>query len=293
MKRILPLLLFAALASASAFAQPTQIAPGVDDGGGGGGGGTRPGPTVYQLTDHHGPRMPYAKVVYIFWGTLPYGYAAELQAYRDLSGGMTSHMGMLGQYGTPQGSLTGSQADVFDPSEPPLEVTDGLAQAEVAKYFAGRYDNNAIYLVVFGDGHYLVYRDGETSCGGPSPFLCAYHESYRDAASNMDVKYAVIPFASCDTCKFNALGVVANDVQNAEIVTIHEVREAITDPVYGATWIDQADYEADDKCSPFASPSNVFYIRTPAGPLDTPYWHPGHTYFFQKEWSNSARGCVN
>src|ERR1051325_4643272 len=275
MKRLLILILFAT----SAFAQLT--APEIDPNGPGGTGGNLSSQPL--LVDHNGPRMPNAKVVYIFWGTHPPGYASELQAFRNEEGGMYSNMGMLQQYGAAQGSLRSAQPDIFDPAEPPVFTDDSSSQAEVAKWFAGNYDANTIYVLIIPNGH-LVSGRVLSACGAQTVTMCAYHQSFHDDGSNIDVKYVVIPFAFCQDCKVNAAGIAATDVQNAEVYTIHEVREAMTDPVYLKTWYDEDNEEADDKCAFGRDPSNVFSKHTIPGPNDTPYYHPSRFFFFQKEW---------
>jgi hypothetical protein len=286
MKRALILLLFIALIATGAIAQPTAIDTDPNAPGGTGGGGNLA--SQPQLVDHGGAKMPYAKVVYIFWGTFPPGYASELQAFRKEEGGMVSHMGMLAQYKAWQTSLIGPQADVFDTTEPPIFSGDFEVRGEVAKWFADRYDTNAIYVVILSSGHVAMTRKGSESCGGQTVKMCAYHESYKDPASGIDVKYAVIPYAFCSACQVHAPdGTAANDVQNAEVFVIHEVREAMTDPIYLTAWYDSNNDEGDDKCA-----SEIFYKHTIPGPNDTPYYHPSRFFFFQKEWSNEYRGCV-
>jgi hypothetical protein len=286
MKRTLSLIALSLLFSLAASAQisPTVIVPPPSTGAGGGSGG--------DLKDHGGAKLSYAHLVYIFWGTFPYGYTAEMQTYRDLSGGMSSHLGMLAQYGTPQTTLTPSQADVFDATEPPATVTDADAQAEVRRQFGGQFDPKTVYVLLLPPDH-LSTKDGRTSCTG----FCGYHFYFLDSASGKYVQYAVIPYVdpSCGTCSVHTADLVqANDVQSAEVWTLHEVREAITDP-QRHTWYDDAGNEADDKCqfNPNDPASDhIFYMITPAGPNDTPYYHPGHTFFFQREWSNSTHSCV-
>ncbi|HEV7923510.1 MAG TPA: hypothetical protein VGR02_22220 [Thermoanaerobaculia bacterium] len=292
MKRALALFLFTALAATGAFAQLTAPETDPNATGGSDGGGSN---FLFQpqLKDHGGQRLAYAKVVYIFWGPLPAGYASELVAFRNEYGGMAEHMGMLAQYGAPQSALTGSQADVFDPVVPPRATDDSSVQAEVGKHFAGRYDTNAVYVVVIASGHYAVYRNGDTSCYGGQFRLCAYHQSYRDSASGIDVKYAVIPYADCEECRVHAPdGIYASDAQNAEVNIVHEVREAMIDPIYLTAWYDDNHAEGDDKCAFGVQPDNVFYRHTIPGANDAPSYHPSRFFFFQKEWSNASHGCV-
>lgn len=249
---------------------------------GGGGGGS----TSSDVTYHGGPVMAYAKVVYLFWGNT--GYNAELQGYRDFYGGMAEHMAMLGQYNAPQSSLTGSQADVVDPSEPPPTVSDADVRAKIAQYFAGRYDANTIYVVILGQGHDATDPLGRSSCSS----WCAYQ--YRTTMEGVTVKYVVVPYltaTSCSACAVTSGTTQGSPAQIAEVSVIHEVHEVMTDPTHQG-WYDAAGWKISDKCSPAVSASNVFSYRIPAGPNDTPFYHPGYTFFFQKTWSNSAHGCV-
>jgi hypothetical protein len=286
MKRMFVALLFAALFTTSAFAQ-TQLEVDPNEGVGGGG---IPASGPANITDHHGGTMQYAKVVYLFWGSFPSAYVSELQAFRDSWGGMTEQMWMLAQYNAAQSSLTSTvQADVLDPSSPGIDVTDSAIRQKVTATFGTR-DFNTIYLVFLPPGSYGDLN-GSHSCGGNNLRFCAYHHSYTDPVTAKAVKYGVIPYPSCSGCQVNAGGVWANDAQNAEVSVIHETREAMTDPVPWTGWFEGGN-EADDKCAPAVSMSNVFYLRTPGGPMDTPYYSPGHTFFFQKEWSNAEHGCV-
>jgi hypothetical protein len=241
--------------------------------------------------------------VYIFWGSVPAGYAAELQAYRDHSGGMTDHLWMLAQYDAPQGNLKGSQADVFDPVQPPYMVSDDAAADQVRRHFSGRYDYNTVYVLVLPYGvvssQNVTGTGIRTSCAGTqspqSGGMCGYHHYFRTLIGAA-VKYAVIPYPSCSSCrKYTAEGVWANDVQNAEITTLHEVRSVMLNPELDGWWDGQG-VEADDKCGFFVKgivrPDNIFRKFTPPGSPHLPYYEPGHVFFFQKEWSNDANGCV-
>lgn len=296
MKRALILTALLALSPFVLFAAPVSggCPTCVDEPPGEGGDGV--GPYAPQLTDHGGVVMPYAKVVFIFWGPVPAAYASELQAYRDAP--MANHMDMLAQYNAPQTSLIGSQADVFDTVGPSsYEVTDSLATQEIKKVFAGRFLANTIYVLVLPNYYFssnTLMGSRQTSCD-PSqgfnsyPNYCAYHHSFSDSATATTVKYAVIPYSSCTACRKIAATccATANDVQSAEVVTLHEVRSAMTNPERTRGWYDVNVKEADDKCDTL-----VFYETQlpmcPPGSTCPAY----HQWWFQDEWSNAAKGCV-
>ena len=303
MTRTLIFALLLAFSSFAAFAQtcPTCLEPPpVDEGDNptpGSGGSSSD--VQFNLKYHGGDTMPFAKVVFIFWGAVPASYAAELQAYRDADGGMTDHLWMLAQYDAQQGSLKGGQADVFDSSQPPSEVTDAAAQAEVRKHFFGRYDYNAVYVIVLPYGvpasQSVTSSTIRRSCDAAgNATMCGYHNYFRDVIFGWNVKYAVVPYASCYGCrKYTAEGVWANDVQNAEIITLHEVRQVMTNPELDGWW-DNEGREADDKCAFVVNgatrPDNIFRRITVPGSVHLPNYTPGHVFFFQKEWSNNLNG---
>src|SRR5205085_1870000 len=70
----------------------------------------------------------------------------EMRAFRNGAGALVEHTSMLGQYGAYQSNLVGSQVGVFDSTNPSsARVTDAMVQAEVKKWFSGKYDTNTIY----------------------------------------------------------------------------------------------------------------------------------------------------
>jgi hypothetical protein len=166
------------------------------------------------------------------------------------------------------GSLVG-QADMFDTTTPPTNVTDATVQSEVKKYVAANgVDYNAIYEVFLPSSSYS--SDGtSTSCGGPNLAYCAYHSHYADAAGK-NVKYSIEPWPGCSGCSVSGF----TTAQNQEHFVTHETREAVTDAL-GNAWFDHRGYEADDKCAWSPSP----FIGTGG-------------YAYQYEWSNSNSGCV-
>jgi len=273
MKKALAFVFTAALA-ASAFAQSVEISrhvtPSKYAGGGGAGG---------NLSYHNGGTViRNANVVLIFWGsTFPAGYTSELVNFRNQFGTTPEYNTITQYYGEDpvsgygniaQGSLV-NQADWFDTSTPPTNVTDSIVQQEVQRYVAAHgVDYNAIYEVFIPAGSYS--SDGSsTSCGGPNLAYCAYHSHYVDG-SGKNVKYSIEPFPNCSGCSVSGF----SNAQNQEHFVCHETREAVTDAL-GNAWFDRRGYEADDKCA--WSP--------------TPFIGTGG-FGYQYEWSNANSGCI-
>jgi len=231
-----------------------------------------------NLVNHGGGVMAYAHVVCIFWGSSlssTSAYVQEMRAFRNGAGALVKHTSMLGQYGAYQSNLVGSQADVFDSTNPSsARVTDAMVQAEVKKWFSGKYDTNTIYEVFIPSGYYSDDGSGAQSCGGSNLQYCAYHSSGDGSHLPTNIKYSIEPYPSCSGCKVSGW----TNSQNAEHFMVHETREAVTDP-YGTTWYDAVGYEADDKCAWVG-----LFLETASD---------GHTYGYQPEYSNSGRACVN
>jgi hypothetical protein len=228
-----------------------------------------------------------AKVVLIFWGPsfatggADAAYATQIQAFRSAFGTTPEYNTITQYYGEDpvsgygniaQSNLLGSQADWFDTTTPPQNVSDATVQSEVKKYVAAHgTDYNTIYEVFLpktsfsSDG-----RDG--SCGAVKPYrfqYCAYHSHYADAAGK-NVKYSIEPYPSCSGC--GVTGFTA--AQNQEHFVCHETREAVTDAL-GNAWFDGTGYEADDKCAWSPSP----FLGTGG-------------FGYQYEWSNANAACV-
>jgi hypothetical protein len=275
MKKALAIVFTAALA-VTAFGQDVEVNHGNTKAnpskyaGGGGAGG--------NLSYHNGGTViRNANVVLIFWGNIPSAYASELQAFRNQFG-TTPEFNTITQYygedpvsgygNIAQGSLV-NQADWFDTSTPPTNVTDSIVQQEVQRYIASHgVDYNAIYEVFLPSGSYS--SDGSsTSCGGPNLAYCAYHSHYVDG-SGKNVKYSIEPWPGCSGCSVSGF----TTAQNQEHFVCHETREAVTDAL-GNAWFDRRGYEADDKCA--WSP--------------TPFIGTGG-FGYQYEWSNANSGCI-
>jgi hypothetical protein len=195
------------------------------------------------VTNHGGPVITAAHVVYIFWGpsfanaaSPDHTYATTLQAYRNQFG-TTPEYNVITQYSGSNGTvgltnLAGGTPDWFDTSTPPANVTDAIAQSEVNTYLASHaFDANAIYEVVLPGSSYSSMGGG-TSCGGPALSYCAYHGAIGGGTSA--IKYSVQPYPSCVQCQVAGWSAA----QNQEHFVCHETREAVTDPIVGTGWTD-------------------------------------------------------
>ncbi len=233
-----------------------------------------------NLINHGGPVMPNAKIVYIFWGwasNTTDQYVAELQSFR--ANGIPNHIAMLAQYGAGSSGLgTGT---VFDAVPPPsTKVTDAMVQSKVAATcasLAGGCQTDTIYEVFIPSGYYSDDGTGAQSCGGTNLHYCAYHGNGDGSHLASSIKYSIQPYPSCSGCHGLAGWTAYNDQEH---FVVHESREAMSDPQLNA-WFDNAGYEADDKCA--WGRNDAFLFTENVG---------GHTYAYQMEYSNSAKGCV-
>jgi hypothetical protein len=233
-------------------------------------------PKAANITNHGGPVIVSAKVVYIFWGpsfnnaaSPDFQYARTLQAYRNQFG-TTPEYNTITQYsGIQLANLGTGTADLFDTSTPPTNVTDAILQSKVQSYVSSHGGNNTstIYEVVIPRTSYSS-SGSSTSCGGPRLSYCAYHGWIGSGSSA--IKYSIEPYPSCTGCQVSGW----SDVQDAEHFICHETREAVTDPT-GTGWWDASGNEADDKCAWSPAP----FIGTGG-------------YAYQYEWSNATNSCV-
>lgn len=229
-----------------------------------------------NLSYHGGPTITSAKVVYIFWGS-PFcfggadrAYATTLQAYRNQLG-TTGEYKTITQYsGIQLANLASGTADMFDCTNPPVNVTDALVRSKVNTYisFYG-FNASTVYEVVIPSGSYSTDSSGATSCGGPNLQYCAYH-GWIGSGVNA-TKYSIQPYPSCNGCRRTGW----SNVQNAEHFMVHETREAVTDPTGTGWWDNSTGEEADDKCA-----------WTP-----TPFIGTGG-YAYQWQWSNLSGSCI-
>jgi hypothetical protein len=116
---------------------------------------------------------------------------------------------------------------------------------------------NTLYFVFMPSGTTVV-QGGSSSCQQ----FCGYHD-----AIGSRIFYAVMPFPDCPGC----LGGVAQ-LDALTSTSSHELCEAITDPIPGQGWYDDANGEIGDICAWKSKKLGKFAV--------------------QLEWSNRADKCL-
>jgi hypothetical protein len=222
-----------------------------------------------QLTYRKGPLITAAEVFVIFWGAAwqqaaQSGVIAQLNQFFDfvLTSAMMDQMAeysVTGQaigHGKRTGTIT-----VTTPSVPST-VHDSAIQSFLQQQIAGnsavpKPGPNVLYFLFFPPGVKVV-QGGSASCQA----FCGYH---NDIGGN--IFYAVMPYPNCQGCTG---GLAVFDALTS--TTSHELCEAITDPVPGQGWYDDANGEIGDICA---------WKTKKLG-----------NYTVQLEWSNKANACV-
>ncbi len=225
-------------------------------------------PAKAQLTYRGGPLLSAVQVVTVFWGTAwneatADATAQSLNAFFQFV--VTSpYIDQLGEYNTPQqkigaGRYVGTAR--LTGSAPGANVTDSaiqeLLQAEVPRKALPAPTANTVYFTFLPPG-VTVVAGSERSCQA----FCGYHD--RSAGG---LYYAVVPYPNCSGCLGN-LG----SLDALTSVCSHELAEAITDPVPGQGWYDDANGEIGDFCA---------WQNKTLG-----------AYEVQLLWSNRAKACV-
>ncbi len=197
-----------------------------------------------QLDDHGGAVVSNAAFLPIYFNAAT---AAALQS--GISNFLTNFsnsdpgMKVITQYSKTGNAISASlthSADLVDNQAAPRKISDSGVQSYLSGLFNGgriAATTNTIY------GVYLP--QGTTSTMGSSASCrsyCGYHSSYT--YNGQTILYAVFPYNDCAGCSLSGKSVL--DMQT--IVTSHEIREAVTDPV-NAWWESSSGYEDDDKCA--------------------------------------------
>lgn len=221
-----------------------------------------------QLVYGGGPLLTAVEVVTVFWGAWwesgqGLELAQQLNAFFDYV--LTSPLiDQLAEYDTPTAAIGhGSRVGTFTSTatEPPALLADATIQAELKHVIAAgavpAAQPNTLYFVYLPQS-VTVVQGGSRSCQG----FCGYH-----ADIDGSILYAVEPYAGCSGC-LGGLSVL----DALTTTSSHELCEAVTDPVPGSGWYDQANGEIGDICA--------WQTKKLGG------------YTVQLEWSNAAGACV-
>ena len=216
-----------------------------------------------KLTYRGGALLSAVQVTTIFWGPAwdqdPLaGIAQRVNDFFSfiLVSPLLDH---LGEYSVPgatigHGALMGRRALA---STPPSSVADAEIQQVLQQAIGTPIPPDSLYFLYLPPG-VTVNLSGSASCTS----FCGYHSEVGGR-----LFYAVMPYPDCSGCSG---GLTALDALIS--TSSHELCEAITDPVPGEGWYDDANGEIGDICA----------------------WQTKKLgdYTVQLEWSNSAGRCV-
>lgn len=202
--------------------------------------GSNPG----LLNDHGGSVVSSAGFMPIFYNAATAGaLQSGVDNFVNSFSGSDPGMKVITQYSKTGNAISATLthlSDLVDNQPAPRRISDSGVQSYLAGLFnAGRV--SAATNVVYG----VYLPDGTTSTNGSArscTSYCGYHSSFT--YNGQTILYAVFPYLTCSGCSLAGKTVV--DMET--IVTSHEIREAITDPV-NAWWESTSGYEADDKCA--------------------------------------------
>ena len=221
-----------------------------------------------NLTYRGGPLLTKVEVVTIFWGATwakaRADLAKELNGFFDWV--LTSALiDQLGEYGVPGKKIGHGRrtATVTVASPAPFAAaTDKSIRSFLSHQIATnpgipKPGGNSLHFVFLPPG-VAVVAGGSRSCQA----FCGYHD-----AVGSDLFYAVMPYPGCGGCRGPLVILDALTTTSS-----HELCEAITDPVPGEGWYDDANGEIGDICA----------------------WQTKKlgAYTVQLEWSNAKKRCV-
>ena len=220
------------------------------------------------LTYRNGPLITNVEVFTLFWGAAWQGaqsaLAAEINQFFDFV--VTSPLiSQLAEYNVPgkhigPGRRTGT-ISILTPAPTP-SISDAAIQHMLKQEISTNPaipppTPNSLYFVYLPPGVRVV-QGGGASCQA----FCGYHS---DIASS--IFYAVMPYPGCKGC----VGALST-LDALTSTSSHELCEAITDPIPGRGWYDDANGEIGDICAWKTKRLGQFTV--------------------QEEWSNSANRCL-
>ena len=197
------------------------------------------------LNNHGGYVIANAAFFAVYYNSGPASaFQSGINSFVNNFSGSDPGMKVITQYSTAsQGTISatlGNSGSFVDSQPTPSRISDSAIQSYLASLWSSgkvAFNNHTIY------GVYLP--NGTTSTNGryrSCTSYCGYHGSF--SYNGQTAIYAVFPYNSCSGCSLSGKTVL--DMET--IVTSHEIREAITDPV-NAWWETSSGYEADDKCA--------------------------------------------
>ena len=221
-----------------------------------------------QLTYRNGPLLTNVEVFTVFWGAAwqdrtNSAVAKQMNEFFDFV--LTSKlMDQMAEYSVAgktigHGRRIGSLA--LTTSEPGRKVQDSamqkMLQAEIAAGGLPAKNANSLYFVFLAPGT-QAELEGSASCTD----FCGYHDATSD-----NIFYAAMPYPNCTGCEG---GLATLDALTS--TSSHELCEAITDPIPGQGWYDDANGEIGDICAWKTKKLDGFTV--------------------QLQWSNAAAACV-
>jgi hypothetical protein len=273
-------------------------------------------PKETLLEYHGGPVMTSNTNYALYWApsgapAYPAGYEAGLNRYfEDLahdSGGVQNTDSVLTQYGMTGGEFAnynshfgGARIDTTPyPSNgckaAAICFTDEQLRAEITKYVEANklpVDVQHAYFLLTPPGVESCFETAGKSCsaGTKHAAFCAYHGDIP--VSGGVIVYANDPYVNALNCDFGE----QHPNNNPSDATIggglaHEHSEAVTDPQLNA-WFDSKNREVGDKCRTFVE-ATEFGPPLGIAPDGAKYNQVlnADLYYYQQEWSNSARAC--
>ncbi|MGH7763680.1 MAG: hypothetical protein ACREOM_04600 [Candidatus Dormibacteraceae bacterium] len=222
-----------------------------------------------KLTYRGGPLLTAVEVYTFFWGSM-WQQGAQVALMQQVNQFFdfvltSALMDQLAEYSAPgqmigHGSRTGTKVVTDVPIG--ASVTDSSIQQMIRGELAGdpsipQPGPSSLYFAFLPPGTAISMGSGQ-SCVN----FCGYHSDIGGSTF-----YAVMPYPGCSGC----LGGLS-DLDALTSTSSHELCEAITDPVPGRGWYDDANGEIGDICA----------------------WQTKRlgAYAVQLEWSNQAHRCV-
>lgn len=221
------------------------------------------------LTYRNGPLLTAVEVFTIFWGSAwqqapQSAMLTQLNQFFDFI--LTSPLiQQLAEYSVPGKTIgNGKRTGTLTITTPKLKhsVSDTaiqhMLQQEIASNLAVPHPTpNTLYFVYLPPGVRVV-QGGSASCQA----FCGYHNDISG-----QIFYAAMPYPGCAGCTGGL-----SPIDALTSTSSHELCEAITDPIPGQGWYDDANGEIGDICA----------------------WQTKKVgqYTVQLEWSNKAKKCV-